>query len=115
MKTFPSVSFVFLLLLPLSVTAQDVALPTQSSDARTLTVAVVSPRSVFGDVEANLAHFTNLIEQAQENHQKIYEHADELFKLVSKQSAILDSIHFKCFGGKVQIEVLPKDDSGGEQ
>ena len=31
---------------------------------QTLTVAVVSPRCVFGDVEANLAHFTKLAEQA---------------------------------------------------
>ncbi|MCZ6852868.1 MAG: carbon-nitrogen hydrolase family protein [Gammaproteobacteria bacterium] len=29
-----------------------------------LTVAVVSPRSVFGDVEANLNHFTEFIEEA---------------------------------------------------
>ena len=32
--------------------------------AETLTVAVVSPRCVFGDVEANLHHFTELIEEA---------------------------------------------------
>ena len=31
---------------------------------QTLTVAVVSPRCVFGDVEANLKHFTQFIEQA---------------------------------------------------
>jgi hypothetical protein len=30
----------------------------------TITVAVVSPRCVFGDTEANLKHFTELAEQA---------------------------------------------------
>ena len=66
MKTFPSVSLVFLFLLPFSVMAQDVAVEAkQPGDAPTLTVAVVSQRSVFGDVDANLAHFTTLIEEAQ--------------------------------------------------
>src|SRR5688572_19236907 len=32
--------------------------------AGTLTVAVVSPRCVFGDVEANLKHFTTFVEEA---------------------------------------------------
>ena len=66
MKTFPSVSLVFVFLLPFSVTAQDVAVEAkQPGDAPTLPVAVVSQRSVFGDVNANLAHFTKLIEEAQ--------------------------------------------------
>jgi len=39
---------------------------THSEDASkgTLTVAVISPRCVFGDVEGNLSHFTELIEEA---------------------------------------------------
>ena len=32
--------------------------------AESLTVAVVSPRCVFGDVETNLNHFTEFIEEA---------------------------------------------------
>ena len=32
--------------------------------AESLTVAVVSPRCVFGDVQANLDHFTELLEEA---------------------------------------------------
>jgi len=32
--------------------------------AESLTVAVVSPRCVFGDVESNLNHFTDLVEEA---------------------------------------------------
>ncbi|HIK92280.1 MAG TPA: carbon-nitrogen hydrolase family protein, partial [Planctomycetes bacterium] len=35
-----------------------------SSDQKTLTVAVVSPKCLFGDPEANLKHFTELAEQA---------------------------------------------------
>ena len=62
MRIFAAVSGAFLLLLPFSVAAQD--LERESGGEPALTVAVVSPRAVFGDVEANLAHFTKWIEEA---------------------------------------------------
>ena len=51
---------------PLMANAQAPSGPAAKNQAKeqTLTVAVVSPRCVFGDVEANLAHFTKLAEQA---------------------------------------------------
>lgn len=63
MQTSLAVSLIFLLLLPFSGVAQDIE--KESRDDPTLTVAVVSPRAVFGDVQANLAHFTEWIEKAQ--------------------------------------------------
>lgn len=53
-------------LLPLVVLAQLVVLthPLLASDADALRVAVVSSRSLFGDVDANLAHFSKFIETA---------------------------------------------------
>ena len=38
-----------------------------SPSAKSLTVAVVSPQCVFGNVETNLNHFTDLIEEASAN------------------------------------------------
>ncbi|MCH7727653.1 MAG: carbon-nitrogen hydrolase family protein [Planctomycetes bacterium] len=65
MRTIHAVSFAFLFLLPLSARVQVDASEAQESDVSpTLTVAVVSPRCKFGDVDANLAHFEKLIEQA---------------------------------------------------
>ena len=62
MKDYLVFSIICLLSAPLFASAQDEA---ASSDSPTLTVALVSPRCVFGDVDANLAHFATLIEQAQ--------------------------------------------------
>ena len=64
MHNLRAICSAIVLLLPLIATAQDKAGNT-SKEAATLTVAVVSPRCVFGDVNANLAHFTELIEQAE--------------------------------------------------
>lgn len=66
MRPARTVSVVLLFVLPLLAAAQvDAGESQESSDPRTLTVAVVSPRCVFGDVDANLVHFTELTEQAQ--------------------------------------------------
>ena len=66
MKTSHTIPIALLFLLSISASAQEGASESRkSSDSPTLTVAVVSPRCVFGDVEANLAHFAKLIEQAQ--------------------------------------------------
>ena len=46
---------------PIVAIAQDGASqPGKSSTEPTLTVAVVSPRCLFGDVDQNLKHFTEL-------------------------------------------------------
>ncbi len=51
--------------LPLGAASKDVASPSDTEErSPTLTVAVVSPRCVFGDVIANLKHFEGLIEEA---------------------------------------------------
>ena len=67
MKNLCAISFLFLFLLsPLANAQEETRNENQSLGSRTLTVAVVSPRCVFGDVDANLAHFTELIQQAVE-------------------------------------------------
>lgn len=58
---------IFLLSLPGIGLAQDKAADSATKPAgETLTVAVVSPKCVFADTEANLRHFTELAEQAAE-------------------------------------------------
>ena len=60
-----TVNCLLLVLLPIAATADDAKPESQSIAAKqTLKVAVVSPRCVFADVEANLKHFTELAEQA---------------------------------------------------
>ncbi len=51
--------------LPLGAASKDGASPPDAEEhSPTLVVAVVSPRCVFGDVNANLKHFDGLIEEA---------------------------------------------------
>lgn len=59
---------VTLAFLPLVLRAQNnnVIQPKDSQTEPTLTVAVVSPRCEFGDVDANLKHFTEFIEHAKQ-------------------------------------------------
>jgi predicted amidohydrolase len=65
MRTVRAVAFALLFHASLTVVAQvEADAPQESTDPSSLSVAVVSPRCVFGDVDANLAHFTELIEQA---------------------------------------------------
>ena len=62
MKLRSSLTLLIVCLIPIAQTAAE---PTDAeSPQQTLRVAVVSPRCEFADVDANLKHFTKLIEQA---------------------------------------------------
>ena len=59
------VKYILLVLLPITAFADAGERESRTiASEQTLKVAVVSPRCVFGDVDANLKHFTKLAEQA---------------------------------------------------